>query len=119
MISETTLMAMKYKLVLASALVAGTAIAEATMPTDAPPWEAWSLKGLLIAAIIYLVRELSLERANNKAESDRREDRMIAAIEKMAEGHDKVVQAVGEQTEFYRQIAKSAVERLMHQGQQP
>lgn len=112
MIPETSLIAMKAKLFLASGVALAAIIADVTASPE-PPWESYTLKGILVAAVIYLVRELSAERANNKIENKLREERMLSAMEDMSDGHKELVTATKQQTQYFESIAKTLIERGM------
>jgi hypothetical protein len=110
MIPETSLIAMKYKLVIASGVALAAFIADVTANPE-PPWESYTLKGILVLAVIYLGRELAAERANNKLDHQLREERMIKSMEQMTDGHKELVTATKEQTKWFESIAKELIQR--------
>ena len=110
MISETSLIAMKLKLVLASGVALLAFLADITASQE-PAWESYTLIGILLIAVVYLVRELSAERATNKIEGKQREERMLSAMESMTQGHKDLVDATKQQTKYFESIAKTLIQR--------
>jgi hypothetical protein len=110
MIPESTLIAMKVKVFLASGIALGAFLADISVPNETPV-ESYTFKGVLVLAVLYLARELSIERLNNKKEAYDREDRMLEAIKCMTEGHKELVNTTKEQTNYFQTIAKTLIER--------
>lgn len=117
------------KLITASGVAVLAAGVDAAADMPIASWESLTLKGALLAAIIYLVRENATQRATHKAESDARqaalkeetqarEKEMLEAIrantqakEAMAAAMVDLRNATKEQTDYYKAVAKVIITR--------
>jgi len=97
------------KLAFASVVLAGGWFADATLNLDG--WESAGIKGMLIAAVVYLVRELARQRTDDKAEAKERESKMITAIDKNTTVLGELRDATERQTEYYETVARTIIER--------
>lgn len=84
--------------------------------------ESITLKGVLIIAILWLVRELSKERQKSQEEALEREKKLEAALIENARARDEHTAAIKEQTNYFRDVAKVIIDRELnghnnHNGQ--
>lgn len=97
------------KLIVTSAFAGGLYLAQ--LAADLPPgWEDKTMKGLLIAAILYLVRQLAMQRTDDKADALKREEKMVAALDKNSATLAGVIDATHEQTSYFRDVAKNMID---------
>lgn len=108
------------KLITASSVALLAAGADALTNAPVASWESLTLKGALVLAVIYLLRENSLQRAAHKAEAEAREKEMLEAIkantaakEGMAAAMIELRNATKEQTDYYKAVAKVIVNRAV------
>ncbi len=106
-----TVPAEHWRFVVGSVVAAGAAITDAA--TDLQGWEDKGIKGLLVAAVLYLVRELAKQRTEDKAKAELREEKMAAALNKNSDALAAVVAATKEQTEYYQDVARQIIEAKM------
>ena len=109
------------KLASVSLIAIALAVAEgvSSLPPDAvSTWENLGFKGCLIAAIIYLVREGSKERALHQKVSEEREERVVKVIEENTEIAVALLAETKRQTGFFDSISadvvKSALRNPVH-----
>jgi len=106
------------------AMVIGIGACIADIAMDAKGFEDWTLKGILIASIVFVVRILLKQQAEHKAEmkvawdEHKREfkdlqEKTIAALERGADSTDTLVKLTAEQTQYYQTVAKVAVDDRM------
>ena len=118
MIAEASFVASQWKIFFGMASIAILAVADAATTS---PWEDWSLKGLLLGAVIFVVRLLLLEQAKReKAEQDHKSEikelmsthakTLETALESNTDSNDRVTAAMDESLKFYRDMTKAAVE---------
>lgn len=99
------------KAMLASGVAAFAMLAD--IASDAKSWEDVSLKVLLLIAVVFLVRLLLKQQAEHKAESVAREQRMLEALNRTAEGMEALTALIQEQTDYFKSVVRSVVnERL-------
>jgi hypothetical protein len=100
-----------WKAMVASSVAAFTMLAD--FATEAKGWEDVSLKVLLLGAVVFLVRHVLKQQAEHKADSAAREQRMLEAINRAAEGMEKLTDLTKEQTDYYKAVTRNIVaERL-------
>jgi branched-subunit amino acid ABC-type transport system permease component len=84
---------------------------------EAKGWEDVSLKVLLLIAVVFLVRLLLKQQAEYKAETVAREQRMLEALNRTAEGMEALTGLIQEQTDYFKSVVKHVVsERLQSQS---
>jgi hypothetical protein len=120
-----TLLSTQGKTIMATAAMVGVILADAVTP-DMSGWEDLTMKVALCAAIGWLVRELSVarkeskeEREAHKAEAKTRESMMTVSMHAQAEALQKVVDAVNEQTDYFKAVARNLIERGMNNNKAP
>ena len=103
-----------------SAFTATMAVAVEAINSPAG-WESLTLKGVLIAAVVYLVRELGAQRDINKAEASKREEILIAALKTYQDAaieHSAALQelksAAETQTGYFKTVAQTLLSRDYH-----
>ncbi len=120
MIAETTLIATKWKAFAGCTAVAVLAAAD-SMVTPAT-LEDYGLKGLLILALVFVVRlllkqqaehkqELQEQQTQHRAEASRREERMLQAMHAQAEGLDQLTTLTKEQTDYFKSVTRNIVDQ--------
>lgn len=99
------------KAMIASGVAAFAMVAD--IASEAKGWEDVSLKVLLLVSVVFLVRLLLRQQAEHKAESAAREQRMLEALNRTAEGMEALTVLIQEQTDYFKSVVKSVVsERL-------
>ena len=96
----------------------------ADIASEAKGWEDVSLKVLLLVAVVFLVRLLLRQQTEHKLENAAREQRMLEALSRTADGMEALTALTQEQTDYFKSVVKSVVsERLQglpvahhHQG---
>ena len=100
-----------WKAMMASAVAGFAMLADITR--EAKGWEDVSLKVLLLIAVVFLVRLLLKQQEEHKVESAAREQRMLEALNRTAEGMEALTALIQEQTDYFKSVVKSVVsERL-------
>jgi hypothetical protein len=100
-----------WKAMVASSIAAFAMLAD--FATEAKGWEDVSMKVLLLVAVVFLVRLVLKQQAEHKADSAAREQRMLEAINRAAEGMEKLTDLTKEQTDYYKAVTRNIVaERL-------
>ena len=85
----------------------------ADIASEAKGWEDVSLKVLLLVAVVFLVRLLLRQQTEHKLESAAREQRMLDALNRTADGMEALTTLTQEQTDYFKSVVKSVVsERL-------
>lgn len=107
----------QWKMIFASIVASGAAIADVV--TDLPRAEDWTVKGILVAAVVYLVRQLSTERAEHKAEAEKREEKLTEALKTNAEAMDGMKAELSQQTSYFRDIAQRLIGLAIAHEQKP
>jgi len=84
---------------------------------DASPeirgWEELGMKGLLIAALVFVVKLLLRQQAEHKEETGKREERLLAHIEKSTIIQSELLEATKRQTGYFETVTRNIVnERL-------
>jgi hypothetical protein len=104
-----------WKAMIASCVAASAMLADIASETKG--WEDVSLKVLLLVAVVFLVRLLLKQQEEHKTESAAREQRMLDALNRTADGMEALTTLTQEQTDYFKSVVKSVVsERL--QGSQ-
>lgn len=89
----------------AAALVAGvTCIGDAFAEPRA--WEDLTLKGLLVAAILYLVREITRLRTESQARNTEREVELRKLVQDNTDAMRAMLVAVSKQADYFEQITR-------------
>ncbi len=78
---------------------------------EAQGWADLGLPGLLIVALVFVVRELQQERAEGRKERDEREERMLEALNKNAESLNQLTTLTKEQTDYFKSVTRNIVEQ--------
>lgn len=120
MLSEFMLMLEQPKVFVASLVAAGAFLADGLI--NPREWEDLTLKGLMLAAILYLVREIARLRTESdrlrteSADRDRERDAEFKVLVRdNTDAMKGMLAAVSKQTEYFEQIArKSLDEQLNH-----
>lgn len=113
MISEAVLIFDHPKLALASAVAASVSVADAA--TDLRGWEDLTLKGVLVAVVLYLVREIARLRTESQERNTEREKELCKLVQDNTDAMRGMLAAVQRQTEYFDQIARKALdENLNH-----
>ena len=106
------------KAMMASAVAAGAMVGD--IAAEAKGWEDVSLKVLLLIAVVFLVRLLLKQQAEYKTETVAREQRMLEALNRTAEGMEALTGLIQEQTDYFKSVVKHVVnERLQSPSQSP
>jgi hypothetical protein len=111
--------ALDLKLAVASFVAVAAAVTDATAQPQG--WEDVTLKGILIAALIFVGRlylnqakehkdEIKQTWAAHKTEAEKREEKVVACMTKQNETLGKLCELTEEQTEHYRSFVKAAVD---------
>ncbi len=116
MFSELLAISQNPKLFVAGAVATGSYIADAA--NNFKGWEDLTLKGLLIVAVLYLVREIARTRTENAAREAAREAELKALVKDNTDAMRAMIAAVSRQTEYFDKIAlKTLDEQLNHNHQ--
>ncbi len=99
-----------YKMIAASGFLILAFVADAAAQIP-PGWEDTGIKGMLIAAVVYLVRELAKQRDSDKAEAASREDRTTTALDKNSDTLKELITATNIQTKYFEGVAKVLIEK--------
>jgi hypothetical protein len=100
-----------WKAMLASGVASFAMLAD--IASEAKGWEDVSLKVLLLVAVVFLVRLLLRQQTEHKVESAAREQRMLEALNRTADGMEALTALTQEQTDYFKSVVKSVVsERL-------
>lgn len=105
-----------------------TGLADAMSNAPAASWESYGLKGVLLVAVAYLARENAIQRKEHKREmaaerkcSEERERKMeevLMANTIAKEGNTaamlKLAHSTDQQTEYYRAVARTILNREIH-----
>lgn len=106
------------KAMMASAVATGAMVGD--IAAEAKGWEDVSLKVLLLIAVVFLVRLLLKQQAEYKAETVAREQRMLEALNRTAEGMEALTGLIQEQTDYFKSVVKHVVsERLQSPSPPP
>lgn len=118
MIAETSLIAAKWKIFggcLAMVVfgVADTQVTPASL-------EDYTLKGLLLLALVFVVRLLLKQQEDHKKEMDslrsKHEEMLKGVIEKNTESNERVCEQAEEQTRYFREVTKGIVDEKINGG---
>ena len=112
MVPELTLIFSKWKLVAASGVAIVCTFADAVVPPEAR-WEHLTLTGALVAAVIYLVRELAKERESDKAANKDREDKLSAALNANTAAMQANSERLAEQTKYLEAVAGKIISKQL------
>ena len=95
--------------------VAGTAwLADAAANLPTGSWEDYGVKGMLVLAVGYLVRELARQRDMDKVDAVLREKEMTAALNSNSIALQKLIEATDHQTAYYREVAQTIISARMN-----
>lgn len=111
--------ALDLKLAVAGVLAVGAIVTEGV--TEVRGWEDVSLKALLIAALVFVVRLLLKQQTEHKSEiretwrlhkeeAEQREAKVVACMTAQSCKLEKLCELTEEQTEHYRSFVKAAVD---------
>ncbi len=116
MFSELLAISQNPKLFVAGAVATGSYIADAA--NNFKGWEDLTLKGLLIVAVLYLVREIARTRTENATREAEREAELKALVKDNTDTMRAVREAVERQAEYFNRIAiKTLEDQLNHNHQ--
>ena len=104
------------KLVTLSLMTGILGLAEAVASvsaTEVNAWESVTFKGFLIAVIIYLVRESSLERKGYQKKSEEREDIVVKVVEENTAMSSALLAETKRQTAFFDGVSADVVKSAL------
>lgn len=111
--------ALDFKLAAATLVALAAAVTDAAAPVQG--WEDVTLKGILIAALIFIGRlylnqakehkdEIKQTWAEHKAEAEKREEKFLGCMTTQNSTLQKLCELTEEQTDHYRNFVKAAVD---------
>ena len=116
--ATTTFLTFKAKLALTGGFMAVLAAVDAQMPPAS--LEDYSLKALLLVAIIFVVRLLLKQQEEHKNEMrdlrDRHEKTLSTVVEKNTASNDRVCQLAEEQAAYFKTVTRDIVTEKLRTG---
>ena len=115
------------KLTLAALLGIAAGIADASSALDAKGWEEIGIKGLLLFAVYYIGKlfldankahkaEMQQARDAHQADAEKREDKLVAALDANSKSLTELTELTKEQTDYFKTVTRNIVAEKLGNG---